>query len=96
MLFLSYIWWDVYCVNEFVVVDLSGWVGVGLGGNCDVGVVTYMLLCWWGWGFRDWMSDIFSLSFFSLCFETFCSRRGVGLPQGFCYVWLCVGLANLV
>jgi len=28
-------------------VDLSGWVGVGLGGNCD-GI--YMPLCWGGGG----------------------------------------------
>jgi len=27
-------------------VDLSGWVGVGLGGNRIAGVVSYMLLCW--------------------------------------------------
>ena len=30
--------------------DLSGWVGVGFGGNCDAGVVSYMRLSWGGEG----------------------------------------------
>jgi len=32
-------------------VDLSGLVGVGLGGNCDCRCGILMLLCWGGGGF---------------------------------------------
>jgi len=53
------------------------------------GVVSYMLLCWGGGFYRIGYSDIFSLFF-----GTSCSRRGVVLPPGFCYV--CVGLVHLV
>jgi len=31
-------------------VDLSGWVGVGLGGNCDCRCGTLMFLIWGGGG----------------------------------------------
>jgi len=31
-------------------VDLSGWVGVGLGGTCDGRGGIVMLLCWGGGG----------------------------------------------
>jgi len=50
------------------------------------GVVSYMLLCWGGGGLGIGKSDI------SLFFGTFCSRRGVGLSPGFCYV--CVSVTS--
>jgi len=37
-------------------VNLSGWLGVGLGGNCDCSVVSYMLLCWGEGGFAGLVS----------------------------------------
>jgi len=67
-------------------VDLSGWVGVGLGGNCDCrcGILYAAMLG----GFAGLVSLTSTPCpfLFSLFFGTFCSRRGVGLPPGFCYV----------
>jgi len=69
-------------------VDLSGWVGVGLGGNCDCRCGILMLLCWeWGGFCGIGLYDILSLFF-----GTFCSRRGVGLPPGF---FFCVRVRRL-
>jgi len=44
-------------------VDLSGWVGVGLGENCDCTCGILMLLCWGGGFCGIGYSDIFSLFF---------------------------------
>jgi len=40
-------------------VDLSGWVGVGLGGNCDCrcGILYVPMLGVGEWIMRDWLSD---------------------------------------
>jgi len=72
--------------------DLSGWVGVEFGGNCDVCVVSYMLLCLRGGGVV--FTGLFVLTSSPYSSEPFCFWRGVGLPPGFCYV--SVGLAHLV
>jgi len=38
-------------------VDLSGWVGVGFGGNCDCrcGILYAPMLEGGGWFLRDWL-----------------------------------------
>ena len=54
--------------------DLSGYVGVRLGGNCDCRCVVLYASMLRG-GLRDWL--------FFLFFGTSCSRLGVGLPPGF-------------
>ena len=64
--------------------DLSGWIGVGLGGNCDCRCGT--LVCCGG---VVVFAGLVSLT-------SPCSRRGVGLPPGFCYGVVCLGLAHLV
>ena len=70
-------------------VDLTGWVGVGLGETygCRCGIFFVGGITLYGVG----LSDIFFLSFslFSLFFGTY--RRGVffgGLLLGFCYVFV--------
>jgi len=72
-------------------VDLSGWVGVGLGGNCDCrcGILYAPML---GGGFVGLVSLISS----SYSSEIFVLGRGVGLTPWFCCVCVCVGLAHLV
>ena len=41
-------------------------------------------------------AGLVSLDIFSFFFGTSCSRRGVSLTPGFCYVCVCVDLAHLV
>ena len=52
------------------------------------GVVSYMLLCW---GVGGGFVGLVSLTSSPYSSEH-CSRREVGLPPGFCYVCVCVGL----
>ena len=54
------------------------------------GVVSCMLLCW------GWFCELGYWDIICLFFGTSCSRPGDGLPPGFCYVFVCVGLEHLV
>jgi len=89
--------WICRWLGMNVDVDLIGWVDVGLGGTygCRCGVLYTPML---GVIFYD---DLFSMtsSFSSLCFP--CSSELIGgafsgLPPGFCYVCVCVGMAHLL
>jgi len=73
-------------------VDLSGWVGVGLGGNCDCrcGILLAPMLEGGGVVFAGLVSLTSPYSS-ELLFSA-----GFGLPPGICYVCVCVCLAHLV
>jgi len=74
-------------------VDFAGWVGVGLGGNCDYrcGILYAPML---GGGALVYAGLVRLTSPYSS--ELFVLGVGVGLPPWFCYVCVCVGLAHLV
>jgi len=82
-------------------VDFSGWVGVGLGGNCDCRCgILYAPMLGGGGGVAVLVSLTSSSSYPSsyspYSSELFFSVGGFGLPPGFCYVCVCVGLGHLV
>ena len=56
------------------------------------GVVSYMLLCW---GEGVVFAELVSMTS-SPYSSQLVVLAGVGLPPGFCYVCVCVGLAHLV
>jgi len=67
-------------------VDLSGWVGVGLGGNCDCRCgILYARMLGRGVVYAGLVSLTSSAypSPYSLFFGAFCSQQGVDLPPGF-------------
>ena len=61
------------------------------------GVVSYMLLCWRGGvaGLVSLTSSPYPSPYSPYSSELLFSA-GVGLPSGFCYVCVCVGLGHLV
>jgi len=73
-------------------VDLCGWVGVGLGANCDCRCGILYAPMWGGLVY----AGLVSLTSSPYSSELFVLGVGVGVPPGFCYVCVCVGLAHLV
>ena len=61
--------------------DLSGWVGIELGGNFDCRCGIVMLLRWVEGGVV--FAGLVGLTSFPYSSETFCSRRGLVCLQGF-------------
>jgi len=73
-------------------VDLSGWVGAGLDCSCCI----LYALCWGWWFIQDWLVWHLILPLILLILQNFLFSTGVGLPPGFCYLCVCIGLAHLV
>jgi len=59
-------------------VDLSGWVGAGLGGNCDCRCGILMLICWPGRG--GFAGLVSSVGFYDYLFQ------GALIPQTLLYI----------
>jgi len=73
-------------------VILSGWVGAGLDGKCGI----LFAVCWGVVVYAGLVSltSSYPSPYSPYSSELFVLDR-VGLPPGFCYVCVCIGLARL-